>query len=321
MSSCLLEHEAAIASPDQLGSLRTQTGFPSNEPGVFRLIRVASKCFARRGTEFGLYSQWRLYLEGKGINLPNFAPLKGNRFNIIFFNAEITYVCRSYLIEFLETIAENRLHKAVLDDLKEPIFLSEVKVLALIGKLITGPLWRLLESDVHVLDLNGYFRKLTQWLDATANDPTDFVAGESMPFDRSLLHNDVVFQLLIEPNPECDAAAVPIASLALTALSGLLKRMCGDQLPGGKYYQPDDELRAATVSVPLHNKTPESVFAILDQLIRKRPNASVLVNEALILFSRNKTHEWIMAKPAEEAIKLVNGAMAHSPIIIQAYKV
>uniref|UniRef100_A0A914WGY0 Uncharacterized protein n=1 Tax=Plectus sambesii TaxID=2011161 RepID=A0A914WGY0_9BILA len=56
-------------------------------------------------------------------------------------------------------------------------------------------------------DLEAVKEKLTQWLDVTASDPIDFIAGESMPFDWSLLHNDAVYRLLIEPSPEYDAAA------------------------------------------------------------------------------------------------------------------
>uniref|UniRef100_A0A914VV74 Uncharacterized protein n=1 Tax=Plectus sambesii TaxID=2011161 RepID=A0A914VV74_9BILA len=63
ISECMLEHEAGVAMPEQLGSLIDQTGFQSNEAGVYRVIRTVAKCFARRGSEFGLYQQWRLFWE------------------------------------------------------------------------------------------------------------------------------------------------------------------------------------------------------------------------------------------------------------------
>uniref|UniRef100_A0A914WIN5 Uncharacterized protein n=1 Tax=Plectus sambesii TaxID=2011161 RepID=A0A914WIN5_9BILA len=217
-----------------------------------------------------------------------------------------------------KNFGENRLHKAVLADLKEPLFMSELKVLALIGKVVTSPLWRLLESEIHVLDMNLYFSRLLSWLDESAADPTDFLSGVSGPFDEHL-RDDAVFRKLIAPH-ECDAGAVAIASLTLSALAGLVRRLCADQLPGGRYFAPDDALRQMTASVPLHNKTPEAVFGFLDHLMTRRPNASMIVNEALIMFCKNKTSAWLASKTPEQTEALVRSAQLDAKQLRAIYK-
>jgi len=40
-----------------------------------------------------------------------------------------------------------------------------------------------------------------------------------------------------------------------------------------------------------HNKLPEFVFGQHDQLLRYRPNATLLTNEAYLMYSHNKTRE------------------------------
>ena len=59
-----------------------------------------------------------------------------------------------------------------------------------------------------------------------------------------------------------------------------LERMVGDQLPGGKFADITDALREETSSVIPHNKKPEFVFSALDRLVKIRPNATTLTNEA-----------------------------------------
>ena len=47
------------------------------------------------------------------------------------------------------SIPTNRLQKAVFMDAKEDILISGCKVLGLISKLTTAPLWRILEGGMH----------------------------------------------------------------------------------------------------------------------------------------------------------------------------
>jgi hypothetical protein len=49
-----------------------------------------------------------------------------------------------------------------------------------------------------------------------------------------------------------------------------------------------------------HNKFAESVFGYLDQLMRKNQNLSVLSSEAYIMFTANKTKQWLETKSEED---------------------
>ena len=81
-------------------------------------------------------------------------------------------------------------------------------------------------------------------------------------------------------------------------LGNYLRRAVKDHLPGGNL--PTAEFRTVTTSVPKHNKFSESIFGIFHHLSVSRPNASLLANESFVLFSLNKTFDWLESKTVEE---------------------
>ena len=60
-----------------------------------------------------------------------------------------------------------------------------------------------------------------------------------------------------------------------------------------------------TQSVLPHNKLTEFSFGILDFLLQHRLNASIIVNEAFMMYSMNKTNEWFDALVTNEKEKLI----------------
>ena len=84
------------------------------------------------------------------------ATFRGNRFNIIFFDAGILYYLREAIEGFFEAglSTGNQLLRAVEADSKITEYWSACRALGLISKFITGPFWRLLESDVTILEMN-----------------------------------------------------------------------------------------------------------------------------------------------------------------------
>lgn len=77
-------------------------------------------------------------------------------------------------------------------------------------------------------------------------------------------------------------------------------------LPGGQFWNPTEELKQQTRSVMKHNKLPEFTFGQLDQLLRTRPNATTLTNESFLMYSFNKTREWLCGLDQEEKDRLLS---------------
>ena len=91
-----------------------------------------------------------------------FFTFKGNRLNVLFYNGGIFYFLYNHLKHFFESVKdENKLLKAVHSDLQIKSYLCGCRALGLINKFVTGPLWRLLESGIHILDMNKQYQKMS----------------------------------------------------------------------------------------------------------------------------------------------------------------
>ena len=105
-----------------------------------------------------------------------------------------------------------------------------------------------------------------------------------------------------------------------SAFSALLSRLVQDHLPGGAYCNPSAELTHETKSVSKTNVVSERDFGKLDRLLREKPNATTLSLEAMILFSNNKTMNWLTSKSPEEVQQLLQAARKIAPEFRRLFK-
>ena len=94
----------------------------------------------------------------------------------------------------------------------------------------------------------------------------------------------------------------------LPAMARLLQRIFSDHLEGGEWSDVSAEERTRLIGVPKHNKYSESIFGHLDRIMKEKPNISAIASEAYIMFSHNKTMEWLDAKTANEKVHIFQNA-------------
>ena len=126
-----------------------------SESGTVRLIRTACKALSKHGNEqCGVYQAFTSYLSSKAIKKNPLATFKGNRFNILFYDAGALYYISDLVKAFFKDIWQtpNQLLRAVNQDIQVPEYVAGCKALGLVNKIITGPLWRVLESDISICD-------------------------------------------------------------------------------------------------------------------------------------------------------------------------
>ncbi len=84
------------------------------------------------------------------------------RFNTVFYNAGCVIHQLPDMVDYLTRLSDkNQLLESVLADLQDEIIVSEVRALAIFGKIVTGQFYKLIESSSvakHILQLNPYFR-------------------------------------------------------------------------------------------------------------------------------------------------------------------
>ncbi|XP_065670647.1 uncharacterized protein LOC136089042 [Hydra vulgaris] len=124
------------------------------------------------------------------------------------------------------------------------------------------------------------------------------------------IHKDILYDKLFEETNDTDLNILTQQTLEeiCHSLLVVLERQSADQLPGGKYWYPSDNISKAAENVPTTNKASESDFAVLDLLIRTKPNAKIQTIQAYTMCCKNKTLDWLDKKTLDEHDSLLKKA-------------
>lgn len=293
--------------------------------GTQRLVRTACKAFHHRGSQqCGCSASFRTYLRRHGIYRIPLAAFIGNRFNILFYDAAGVHYLKDHMTEYIESVhghQANRLLQAVLDDLKQSVYISGCRALGLVDKAVTGPLWRKLEeSNISVLDMSTYYTEMKAKFDLWSIDSHAFAEGTAYITNDIPIHKDDVWSALVASNAVTDTLTVEALQILFNSFSITTQRLLIDHLPGGIYSSYDNDLYEEVASVPTTNVSPERDFAMLDRLMREKPNATVIALESIILYSHNKTSNWLDQKGSEEKETLLEAARSLAPVMRKKFK-
>ena len=295
-----------------VGAAAAIGGYTKSESGIVRLIWTTCKAMGRHESEqSGVYQPFTTFLKANNISRNPLAPFRGNRFNILLYDAGVIYLLSSLIKKFLIEVWQtpNKLLRTVLVDVQVPEFIAGCKALGLVNKLITGPLWRVIESkDLSILDMNCRYQLLVDCLEKWSRDASPIVSCEAILFDDFPPSDDQITRALCTPISEYDSTVQEILQVLFCAFSALLHRLLKDHLPGGDLDMPSDQLLVETRSVPNSNVISERDFAKLDQLLQEKPNATTLSLEGIISFSNNKTATWLQDKSPKEKEELFQKA-------------
>ncbi|XP_071130463.1 uncharacterized protein [Mytilus edulis] len=181
------------------------------------------------------------------------------------------------------------------------------RALGLFNKFITSPLWKILEGDIHILHMNQKYQQLVQFLEDISTDVEKiklFMTGELVPFPSVDVKKDEIWASLVSNHndEQCAAFLIQMCSATSKALSQKVK----DHLEDGQHTQYGIDRSKTFNSVLPHNKLPEFIFGHLDWLIKHRPNASRLANEAHIVYNVNKTGAWLNRQTEQNVQELIN---------------
>ncbi len=321
-SSTLLQWELTHFEGTE-GPAGTSVLVRKSESGVVRLIRTACKALSKHGSEqSGVYKSFTSFLESNGIKRNPLASFRGNRFNILFYDAGALYyisnLVKTFFCEVWQT--PNQLLRAVLSDVQVPEYLAGCRALGLVNKVITGPLWRVLETpEISILDMNEYLQMLIAHLDLWSLDASDVLAGEAVLYPDFPPKEDPIWHCLTAAT-DLDPLTQEMLQIIFHAFSALLSRLVCDHLPGGVLDEASANLVSETQSVPKPNVVSERDFAKLDRLLREKPNASTLSLEALVLFTNNETAKWLDSKPHTEVTQLLQKARSVAPEFKRLYR-
>ena len=193
----LFEH-AAIEGRNPLAFLS------SNESGSCRLTRTACEAFHPRGSQTaGVSEDFDVHLSENGLE-SKLVEFIGNRFNITFYNSAAVFYHRSHIQDFLlNWPTPNRLLQVVSKDIVEPVYLTGIRALGILDKIVTGPFFRLTENAKSVLDLNPHLQQMQKCLEQWSQDATPLLEGETL-FNEEVvpIHSYEMYESLFKEQSE-----------------------------------------------------------------------------------------------------------------------
>ncbi|XP_078599248.1 uncharacterized protein LOC144874669 [Branchiostoma floridae x Branchiostoma japonicum] len=277
------------------------------ESGTHRLIRTTCKAFAHSGAceKSGHPKDFESFLSQEDPAKKNeLTSFRGERFNILFKNGGTVYHHRKDLSGYLATWeSPNRLLQAVQRDLSEPVYVAGCLALGVINKIVTAPLWRLIESKKSILDMSDHFHQLQINFNSWAKDPQSLMAGEPL-FPTVQAKQDAVFKSLFhEQDEELRTLTCQALKYIMEEFMEVTDRMLKDYLPGGLFHQPSVKQREQMTSCPTNNTGLERTFALLDRDVRVSPNATTLTREGKLMFKTNKTGNFLDTLSKEDKLK------------------
>ena len=207
----------------------------------------------------------------------------------------------------------NKLLCSVKYDSFQPILLSTVRALGIVGKLITEPFEGILKATKKLLHCNPYLETIQIHLKKWSGDGDDAMKG--VPVFETFTPQDAIFKKLFEKHsdPEVDAMTVSAIELISAEMLILLNRQAGPYLPGGDLYSPSEKVQEIASNVPPSNVISERDMAKLDNLIKSKPAALIQTMETHIMWQTNKPSEWLDAMSEEDRNSWLIFAMKRAP--------
>ena len=127
-------------------------------------------------------------------------------------------------------------------------------------KIITGPLWHVLESDnVTILEMSTYFDVFITTLDAWAQDANRLLQGDAELYANYPPTKDEIWYHFIA-STDHDVTTQELPEVLRNAFSALLFQLVQDRLPGEAHCNPSAELTNEIKSVSKINVVSERDF-------------------------------------------------------------
>ena len=138
----------------------------------------------------------------------------GHRFNILFNDAAAVFFHNEDITSFLRMWPNpNKLLCSVKYDSFQPILLSTVRALGIVGKLITEPFEGILKATKKLLHCNPYLETIQIHLKKWSGDGDDAMKG--VPVFETFTPQDAIFKKLFEKHSDPEVDAMTISAIEL----------------------------------------------------------------------------------------------------------
>lgn len=110
--------------------------------------------------------------------------------------------------------------------------------------------------------------------------------------------------------------------LLVKGVTSMKEKLCtyaSDQLPGGRYWNPEKEVKDILCQLQPSNDVCESVLGLNDYLTTALPNLHQMSRSNLVQLKKNKTMTWLSQLPSEKQTAVIDMAIKQRHQVKQKY--
>lgn len=286
----------------------SETDLEKSDQNTATLLRFVSKLFFKDGSGDPLFAA--TYLKEKGISTIPIMNFRGNRFNVLFYNAAGTFYLAPYLVQYFENSKStlNFTQNYILKALKNDKILVILRALGILYKIITQPYMnKASDEKCNALSMGSTYNRLIYILKDCTDNPSLLLKNNISVFYGPFEPPDFISQSLFMSS-HLDIQTEQILARLARVLKIKCESLFKDFIEGGKYYKPSEFLIKEATSCPSNNITVERLMAKLDSQLRTAPTANISSIENSILYKNNDTETWLENKSENEQGNIISSA-------------
>ena len=127
-------------------------------------------------------------------------------------------------------------------------------------------------------------------------------------------------RLFQKSETDSDSVAALLLSKGVSKMRDKLCSYAQDQLPGGRYWDADQQVKDILRELRPSNDLCESILGLTDYLTTALPNLHQLARSNLVQAKKNKTLKWLSDLPDEEQLAVVDLDVQQRRQVTREYK-
>ena len=248
----------------------------------------------------------------------------GSRYFVTVYNSAKIHFLRPAALEFLKYLEKvknlNRLEQYVLSKVQDTVTMTNVQIDGLFFYHIYADLTTLVKStqlNKSVLDMNTHYLELLNFLQELQlhqerlfdRSTPVFTSEPRLHTSRKLNHrhkHKFIYDKLFINETEHVDIITPRVKAAADSMTSKLKDYKKDQLPGGKHWEPTDDIKDILRQLQPNNDICESILGLNDWLSNQMPNLCQKTKSTLVEVKKNKTMTWLQNLPDERRTDIID---------------
>lgn len=264
----------------------------------------------------------------------------GSRYFVTAANAGKVLFLREAAISFLKYTGKekgNKLEQSVFQKLQDPLELVHLKADAIMFHHVYCNLVILAKSthlNKNVIDMNMHYLELQTFLSEAEHFPETAMDRniQVFPSEKRLYSEDKkvnhrlhsaykpIEEVIFSSEETDESLLYPLLASGASKMNAKLSSYAQNQLPGGKFWEPEPDVERILKSLKPNNDVCESILGLNDYLSIVMPNLHQMSKSNLVQAKKNKTMQWLDALPSDQQHDIVELARKSRFEVKQAYK-